>query len=384
MERLTILLGSGGTIHAGVPSTNAITEHLLEVSIPVGRASFFFFELLKQILVEKGKFGDVNFELMLHALEELIPLKAGDGILGRRDYFRPVLDAFIEIADHVNDLTQYGELEFWRETAIRNIFNFVSEAVARSEVKEANLSSFLTHLNDRFILKTFTLNYDDLIDRVELPWRDGFVENRPSSYFGFDPKQFLSASEDSEPLLVHLHGSIRYGYAQDGFIGIHKFKKTEVAKNYLSSNYGHRNIHGRMIVSGPIISGFSKVDQLFFRPAPYGYYLKSFIDNVVTNSRLLIIGYGGWDTHINDWILEFFNVHGPDARLVYATRGIRAENSSAGYNQALVKRILTDLAEYNKAVEQSPYYGKRVALEPAEFPFEDARTVKNIVQFLNS
>lgn len=377
--RLTVLFASGGTTAAGIPSTAAITQHLMEPDESGYRAQFF--KQVEEMLIEEGGFKSVNFELLLHALEEIIPLKFGDGGFRRADYFRPVVKAFATLTEPASGLFENVPISDFRQFAVNKIFRLIHKSVLESPTKEAALSEFFIPLSEQFLLKAFTLNYDDLLDRVNLPWRDGFVENLGKYHMQFSPKDFLEASDGPGPLLVHTHGSIRFGFAQ-GALGIHKYYDPKVAENHLEDKIGStQNVHGKIIFVGPIISGLNKVSQLFFQSAPYAFYLKGLMDNMLRNPRLLIVGYGGWDRHVNDWILEFLKFHDDDARLVYASKGAAAKSSN-GPNKALISRILIDTGEHRFAKQNEPYYGKRVALEPAPFPFEDKDTTERIIKFL--
>lgn len=362
---------------AGMPSVSEITARLEQLGEPGSSTARMtpFFKGLKQILLGPGQFQEVNFELMLHALEALQPLlySSNPDPIPVSDYFRSVLRVFVEPNEQARALGTGSALSYWRGIAFYQIASLIAEKLAVSAVKEKHLSDLLLPLHEKFEIKLFTLNYDDLIDRVGLPWLDGFIPNKSNFYEAFDLKTFLEADKSSAPLLVHMHGSTRFGYCHDGIFDIHKYKSPETAINYMDDKGFSQNVHGRVIISGPIISGLSKVEQLMFRPIPYGYYFKSFMDNLVNNSRLLILGYGGWDRHINEWISQFVQVHGTSAQLAFLG------NVS---NTALLERITELSPEAPTARKQSRYHGNNLFLEPAPFPFVDAGMNAEIAEFL--
>jgi hypothetical protein len=113
LPRLTILFGAGSTIAAGMPSVREITEHLEQLGEPGSKSATMapFFKALKQILLGPGQFEDVNFELMLHALEVLEPLlhSGNPSPFPVPDYFRPVLRAFVELIRELK-LTAPGDV----------------------------------------------------------------------------------------------------------------------------------------------------------------------------------------------------------------------------------------------------------------------------------
>jgi len=381
LPKLTILFGAGSTIGSGMPSTPIITDRLLQLGQPntptAGQIRPFFSEL-SNILITHGGFSSVNFEHLLHAMEMLEPLLGNydNHPFQINDYFRPVLKPLVEPTESTQQLLCNGcSISYWRGTAFRQIAQLFSESVSNSQPKETHLADFLSQLTPHFTLRLFTLNYDDLVDRVQLPWNDGFVSNNSDYYQPFDPKQFLSQNEAPAPLLVHLHGSTRFGYAQDGIFDIHKYKSPEVALNHAQDKGFSQNVNGKMIFSGPMISGLSKIEQLLYRPCPYGYYLKSFIDNVLETPRLLVLGYGGLDRHINEWILQFAQLHGRSSKLAYVAPVETFDT------QAVIGAAANTLEPLCRK-SQLPYYGQNLAVETALFPFEDGQVSHRLIDFL--
>jgi hypothetical protein len=67
----------------------------------------------------------------------------------------------------------------------------------------------------------------------------------------------------------------------------------------------------------PIISGLHKLQKL--NAQPYANYYAAFAQVISASPRLLIIGYGKGDDHINHWIREFAQIHNQAARIVEIT-----------------------------------------------------------------
>jgi hypothetical protein len=65
----------------------------------------------------------------------------------------------------------------------------------------------------------------------------------------------------------------------------------------------------------PIISGLNKAARLTLNPVPYGYYYRALIDSLLSNERLLVIGYGAKDEHVNTWLEQFVAKHGERRRI---------------------------------------------------------------------
>jgi len=69
----------------------------------------------------------------------------------------------------------------------------------------------------------------------------------------------------------------------------------------------------------PIISGLDKITKLAHEPEPFGHYYQAFVDSLLACNRLLVIGYGGRDPHVNAWIEQWKRMHGDDRRAVWIT-----------------------------------------------------------------
>jgi hypothetical protein len=134
----------------------------------------------------------------------------------------------------------------------------------------------------------FTLNYDDVVDGARDSWFDGFtrpVEQSPGgrvwSANGFDARYFNNWREASEPLLVHLHGSVRFGYLRGEF-GTGKYSDSQSAlESVEGTRAGDLYSAGQIVSASPIISGLSKPAKLVNNPEPFGYYYRAFIDSLL-------------------------------------------------------------------------------------------------------
>ena len=65
---------------------------------------------------------------------------------------------------------------------------------------------------------------------------------------------------------------------------------------------------------GPLITGLQKTDKLLVEP--YFSYFNRFLHLVATTPRLLVIGYGFGDSHINAILSRFTRWHGSARRVV--------------------------------------------------------------------
>lgn len=92
---------------------------------------------------------------------------------------------------------------------------------------------------------------------------------------------------------------------------------THVAIACVGTRVGDSYSGGSIVSASPIISGLSKPAKLVHNPEPFGYYYKAFIDSVLESERLLVIGYGARDDHINVWLHQYTKVHKDNRKVVW-------------------------------------------------------------------
>ena len=247
MKPLTVLLGAGSTLNLGVtspdvtpigmPSTDDLTKLILE-----GRKKFPAALHRRPILLGPdesqqispsnkwipvlpmihraltSEFDCVDFELILHAVEQLEPIVASIEDRRRVDRYRAVLSAFVEVNRKLDLLSDGFVLLAVRSLIIPQIYRIITNRINHWAQPPA-LHRFIRNLENQFRLGVFTLNYDDVVDGARNSWFDGFaspVDQSPPAN-GFDARCFNNWREASEPLLVHLHGSVRFGYLKREF-----------------------------------------------------------------------------------------------------------------------------------------------------------------------
>jgi SIR2-like domain len=370
---LTILLGAGSTVNLGVtppkvppigmPSTDDLTKRIARMRFPAavrrGTPILFGpdqekpFHYNKQVpilplihRVLSSQFEYVDFELILHAVEQLEPIiaSAEDGY--KHDRYRAVLSAFVEVNRQL-DLIDASLLLAVRPLIIAKIYRVMTGIPVPHLARPPALHRFIRNLEDQFQLAVFTLNYDDIVDGARESWFDGFTrlaEQSPGgrvwSANGFDARHFNNWREASEPLLVHLHGSVRFGYLRREF-GTGKYSDSQAAlESVEGTRVGDHYSAGQIVTASPIISGLSKPAKLVHNPEPFGYYYRAFIDSVLACERLLVIGYGARDDHINVWLDQYVKNHGKNRKVVWICK---LPDSSVG-EMTDEKQMITSLA----------------------------------------
>ena len=418
--KLTVLLGAGSTLNLGVtppdvppigmPSTDALTKGIGGMTFPaalhqsvrilLGPDETQLIQYDKPISILPmiyhaltSEFDYVDFELILHAVEQLEPIVASTEDRRRVDRYRAVLSTFVEVnrkLDLLNDAFLFSTIQ---PLIIAAIYRIMTGTPVKSLAKPPALHRFIRNLEKEFLLGVFTLNYDDVVDGARDSWFDGFtrpVEQSPGgrvwSANGFDARHFNNWLEASEPLLVHLHGSVRFGYLRGEF-GTGKYSDSQAALESVEGiHVGDRYSAGQIVSASPIISGLSKPAKLVHNPEPFGYYYRAFIDSVLGSERLLVIGYGGRDDHINVWLEQFAKNHAEKRKVVWICK---LDGSIVG--ERTDEKELINLLAGQGGFRESLNYDKKSAkkfqtcgalgLVPSGFPVSE-ETEAEIMEFL--
>ena len=420
--RLTVLLGAGSTLNLGVtppgvpptgmPSTDDLTKRIARMQYPAvahpGLPILFGpdakkpFRYPKQIPIIPmvydalaREFDYVDFELILHAVEQLDPIVASTEDKRRVDRYRAVLSAFVEVSRRFDLLNDASLLLAVRPLIITEIYRVMTGTPVRQFANPPALHGFIRGLDDQFKLSVFTLNYDDIIDDARGSWFDGFTRQVAHSSGGpvwsangFDVQSFNNWREASEPLLVHLHGSVRFGYSPGQFVAAVKYSNSQTAlQSVEGTRVGDTYSAGQITSASPIISGLSKVAKLVHNPEPFGYYYRAFIDAVLASERLLVIGYGARDDHINVWLEQFAKSHAEKRKVVWICK---LDGRSVG-ERTVEKDMINQLAG-NGGFRQFVHYDDpksaqkfqvcgALGLVPSGFPVSPETTAE-VLQFL--
>ena len=344
----------------------------------------------------KAQYNVVDFELMLHAIEQLMTFSDSVRYLRPADLFRHVLASFVEIQNRYKFLNDPMLLKNTHDSFISSIIFLIMNRInmcGNLEKASLPLKKVFDALEETFILKTFTLNYDDIIDEAFPDGIDGFTvgkSNPPLS--NFDRKLFLDAVRSNSSLLVHLHGSVRFGYASYPD-KIAKFESSQKAYDSII-NTGRVSAtdtrNGEYFGSDPIISGLNKVSKLIHNPVPFGYYYQAFTDSILSSPKLLVIGYGARDEHINTWIREFVKIHGEKRRVVWISKLFGSRNENLDNELNFLREVAGNNGEFQDWRASHEFlssdlfqpHGPCLRLIPSGFPFKSDSMAERIIEFL--
>jgi hypothetical protein len=177
--------------------------------------------------------------------------------------------------------------------------------------------AFWSELSAAFALTIATTNYDLALESVFPDIDQGFRKSAQDK-----PASFVRSTEWHEQRLMHLHGSVRFGYFFDEQRALfdREFKEIflydDPAKANASRGASSPSLaqSGESRIAGCLITGLNKPDKVLASD-PYHAYYRELGRSLEACPRLLIIGYGFGDYYINT-VLRRFNRWHRDARRV--------------------------------------------------------------------
>ncbi len=397
--RLTVLLGAGASIPSGGPSTKTLTQTLMR-QLHDRKYSLVEFEdgfKIKRVanvavprIIERTlrrKFRKrFDFELFLDALEQLQPL-ASPGAIDDS-----VTTAFFKQNSSFADLLTLAPLHSAHEDAIRGINEIASSFKHKTKIRGLSIEPLLERLHQHFDLTVANLNYDTITDGAAVDWFDGF--SGTGEFQTFDPRHW-NEHKRHRSTMMHLHGSVRWGYAPMSIYGFEAAQFTDAlhARDALHRGFARRDtVQDQWFGFTPIISGLHKGGRFIYNARPYGYYFQECVNALVENARLLIIGYSFRDRHLNEWIEEYVRVHGDERQPAVITvilgkdvgeqhsaqywmltqlAGVRRFNDGIAYREHHLQYPGADLLQTHGAMQ----------LIPSGLPLENDDLARRLVEF---
>jgi hypothetical protein len=318
---LTCLVGAGASIPFGVPSTADLTKAVIDALKNYdSRGDAPFQPRIEKLLAAAENYyagNGLNFEHLLDLFEGIdalqggwdqrnIPTVAEACVTKPRDEFGDVFDS-----------TFINECIF---SLVWTVLEAIKHASADAPGHERwpICQAFWRRLAEEFTLTVATLNYDTLIE--EALGLDG-------SHQGMAPipdentwrLNHQSLVRHDRHRLFHLHGGIHFGRREYGtdpnrFIyddSFHELYWSPVAPTSWGS--ARHSQSGRMLNDAPIVTGLHKPDKLLIEPFA-SYYFET-AHQLTRSNRLLVIGYGFSDLHINALLERMNKIHGAARRV---------------------------------------------------------------------
>ena len=338
-----------------------------------------------------------NFETLLGVIEDLEMFASSQHNLTARDEYRFPLNAFLDPLPRHAFLLDRLLLQEARRQIVATLMEHVPD---KEHYAAIQYRASFDVLKKSFDLDVFTLNYDLLLDAAltsngQQPF-DGFTRdvgsNGPVAQ-AFDRSGFIARGQREPCTLIHLHGCSLFGYIADR---TNTIRFDEIVKHHnvyaaLSSVTGsvrsETTQNGEILSAGPIISGVNKIAKITATMVPYGYYYQALGNAISSNSRLLIIGYGGADPHVNAWIEQFQYIHGQARRAVVVLGGgastqlsFTRETTIDRLVDAVDNKIPTKTFSHHEGLQQIT---DATLLSHDGFPIS-ARSANDVAAFLNT
>ena len=151
--------------------------------------------------------------------------------------------------------------------------------------------------NHSIHLDCYTLNYDTLIDRSLPRFNDGY-ELKSKDYSVFNPRK-ARLTKSMVPILNHIHGSILFNYrpSEETDTNDILYKYDKPVSSVGVGNLLVTTQLRRYAMFSPIITGMDKTNSITVDP--FSVYHSNFINSLIRNDVLLIIGYGFGDNYLN-------------------------------------------------------------------------------------
>ncbi len=314
LNRATALLGAGAAIEIGGPTSSELTKNICSQEETCEA-------LFNQIVGWNNPSHDrqqPNFEDIMNALESLSSYS--NGMRFKNSEYNPAELAFIEVKSQ--KFSEPNSLNLAKSRLINIIAERVNQYNGQFKCSDSNtwFWNFWVKATNSCCWDIGTLNYDDCVDQSIHNFNDGY-RYTDSEYSTFDPFQMTQL--DNTTRIMHLHGSIFYGYRQDDkndnylenfFEDLYKFNSLKKSCDTWNNRSPNISQSGMQAIIGPIITGRRKSDKLL--AYPYSYYYNVFQQSLLNNSSLLIVGYSFGDLHINSLLWRFKKTHGSNRRIV--------------------------------------------------------------------
>jgi hypothetical protein len=341
--QLTVLVGAGGAIDLGAPTTSKLTEdvvaHLSEGWGCLSRtvmtddqhdrdAVWTRGKLLAGRLINKARcyYGDkFSFENLLNIFEVLATVECchARGKTAEALLLEPM--AWVK---------EFHDGMFTKSAA-HEVHRAIHAAVAKASENDrlqarplwSAFQRFWMDLAGQTELASVTLNYDTLIEQAlnAGPETQGFSPIDGEDLWRFDDRPCCRT-----PTLMHLHGSIHFGYRHstvnpNPLRWMYSYKDlfwyadpAQALLSWGSSTPENQTQAGRTSFGGPIISGLQKPDELLIEP--FSTYYCRLGRQLAEVPRLLVIGYGFSDPHVNQLLIGMRRRHGDELRIAVITK----------------------------------------------------------------
>lgn len=310
-KKVTLLTGAGFTSSFNGITTKSLTEKIVDLNVEGVKINdqnpgVYFKSLLERHYKTKDDLDCVNFETIIHLLEEMYSYyvscyPSGKKIdLSKRKGVKP---SFLQVKRSIDEkLKAHLSRENEVSAGIKDIFILYIDAIIHelesfnndiNNIGMTRFSDFIsTYLTDsKWGKRIYTLNYDAWISK-HMGYYDGFGANGL-----FDREGIIRSTKQN--VHYNLHGCINWDREWGE---VRRIKDCLDFKKYKHSSLFSLNREPLLVA--PIITGYNKLSRMNYSPYLELYF--SFQQDVIDSDLLIIIGYSFSDNHINN-ILSMYN-----------------------------------------------------------------------------
>ncbi|WP_374028137.1 hypothetical protein ACES2J_06150 [Bdellovibrio bacteriovorus] len=340
-KKVNVLLGAGASARIA-PSTYDITQSLLgwtrympsqpmldfttalsQTHYQGGNQKKYFqalFELVSPFIDSPTDF--LHFERLIFLSSQLDSFTTGRVrdlySTGVKSLVRPLFSVRKKARGFDNKLIHNGVTE----EACSYILDYVTISYSsRPDLHLLPMNKFFKELDGESVsLNIFSLNYDAIPSHCGLDFETGF--NRRQSGQNFFSLASLYESEKKHSF-IQLHGSSLFGYPGNNGYGKYLVVRCDDEQSALSNRQstlssGTWNQDGSQNPHRLMITGMRKAD--FLLDEPFAAYFHKFRADLFKTPRMLLVGYGGGDRHVNESIqsaMDFWKEKGQRLKIVW-------------------------------------------------------------------
>ncbi len=298
---VAMITGAGVSISFGFPSTLGFTDlvasSLRRYHSEAPEAVSLYEDIVTSLRGYLVRPGIVTFEDIYQSIQDVRTIQSIPKDSRAFDAFRPRVGATHVLCGHLSHYPAYAGQEL-QDLYIGNILDSFLQALPTVSGTSA-LAAALQHIEEEFLVWSFTLNYDNLISDVWEDFISGFAAgNAPRS---FRPNLLLGALESGQPIHNHLHGSLKWGFPlgrPGNAFELHEFDSPGEGVRHSKSRPSARPAQrGETLPQSPIITGLDKTELVFRQPFFTNFL--AFFRSLGLCSDVLVCGYGFSDRHVN-------------------------------------------------------------------------------------
>lgn len=316
MKKVLVLLGAGSSVPL-FPTTDDLTQRLVgdrnwlwptychpDSLFPrksLNPTAPPFFEGIQTFINSFPGHPNANFEDLIDFVESVADLQQGlaypsfsaTGWFTRKTYPTASVPLGILSGNSLRQVSQDGRLVIFRE-----VYRCATQVSQCASTASVNL--LLQRLSQTASMHIASLNYDNLVDFSGLSLDAGFKPSNGSTYKEFDPTFELRPLWNGKAITyTPLHGSIHFGLdTKNRDLEVVWFDKIKDAQKTVSSGLQTRaGTQGLQQLYPLFVTGRRKAEAT--QSLPFSSYLRLFRRAAWEADSWLIVGYGGWDLHVN-------------------------------------------------------------------------------------